>query len=289
MDVQDFEIKKNKLGQGSFGEVVLGVNRLTNEKVAVKIETTEKKKILKHEYDIYRDLGKNVYAPHIPKIYWFGQYEGANILIMECMQASIEKLHVKCAKKFGLKTTLMIAIQIMDLIKKLHEANYIHRDIKPDNFLLGGTDKSRIYMIDFGLTKKFKNVNNVHIKFLDGKSLVGTARYASINSHSGYELSRRDDLESIFYMFIYLFKGVLPWQGIDTKNRDEKYKLIGNKKKSVTPEELCTDMPPAFATGLKYIKQLGFKDKPNYSYLRGLLTDTFRQQGFTYDCKYDWV
>jgi serine/threonine protein kinase len=289
MEVSDYIIKKNKLGHGSFGDVFQGNHKTTNEKVAVKIETTDQKKILKHEYSVYKALHANPAAPHIPKIHFFGVKDGETILIMEFLNASIEKLHTKCGKTFTLKTTLMLGIQMFDLLKKLHESNFVHRDIKPDNFLLGNEDKTRIYLIDFGLTKRFKNENNVHVKFQEGKSLVGTARYASINSHAGFELSRRDDLESLFYMLIYLWAGTLPWQGIEAPTREEKYVLIGDKKKTVSEEELCNGLPPAFCTCLKYIKNLKFKDKPDYPYLRAQLTDTFRAQGFHYDCKYDWI
>jgi len=288
MDVSDYIIKKHKLGHGSFGDVYQGANKNTNEKVAVKIESSDQKKILKHEYSVYKALHANPCAPHIPKIYYFGVKDDQTILIMEFLNASIEKLHTKCGKTFTLKTTLMLAIQMFDLLKKLHEANFVHRDIKPDNFLLGNDDETRIYLIDFGLTKRFKNENNVHVKFHEGKSLVGTARYASINSHAGFELSRRDDLESLFYMLIYLWAGSLPWQGIEAPTREEKYTLIGDKKKSVPLEELCTGLPVAFLNCLKYIKNLKFKDKPDYVFIRGQLTDAFRTNGFRYDCKYDW-
>ena len=286
--MDNYIIKKHKLGHGSFGDVYQGVHKSTNEKVAVKIESLTEKKILKHEYSVYKSLHANPSAPHIPKIHYFGTHENQTILIMEFLNSSIEKLHTKCGKQFTLKTTLMLAIQMFDLLKKLHESNFVHRDIKPDNFLLGNEDKTRIYLIDFGLTKRFKNENNVHVKFQEGKSLVGTARYASINSHAGFELSRRDDLESLFYMLIYLWGGSLPWQGIEAPTREEKYTLIGDKKKSVPLEELCSGLPMAFLNCLKYIKDLKFKDKPDYAYLRRQLTDTFKSNGFRYDCKYDW-
>ena len=287
--VPNFIMKKNKLGHGSFGDVYLGKNTKTGEKVAIKVEAPGRKKILKHEYGVYQDLEGLPHGPHIPKIYYFGKNNGKTIMIMEFLQASLDKLHVKCDKVFSLKTTLMIGIQIFDLLKKLHDANYIHRDIKPDNFLLGNDDKTRIFIIDFGLTKKFKNGNNVHVKWVDGKSLVGTARYASINCHVGIELSRRDDLESLFYMLVYFFKGELPWQGIEAETREEKYRLIGEKKQSIPPVDLCAGMPSCFTTALTYITHLGFKDKPDYAYIRKLLTDAFRQLGYAYDCKYDWV
>ena len=117
--------------------------------MAVKIESSDQKKILKHEYSVYKALHANPCAPHIPKIYYFGVKDNQTILIMEFLNASIEKLHTKCGKTFTLKTTLMLAIQMFDLLKKLHEANFVHLDIKPSNFLINAQHK--VKLTDFGV------------------------------------------------------------------------------------------------------------------------------------------
>jgi serine/threonine protein kinase len=127
----------------------------------------------------------------------------------------------------------------------MHSRHLIHRDIKPDNFLIGmGKNKNQIYVIDFGLAKRFRDPKSGdHIPYKDGKSMNGTARYASIYTHLGIEQSRRDDLEAIGYVLMYLLLGALPWQGIKAKTQREKYQKIMEKKISTSLEELCKDFP----------------------------------------------
>jgi len=98
-------------------------------------------------------------------------------------------------------------------LESMHNNNFIHRDMKPDNFLMGLKGKAAVvYVIDFGLSKRYRDPKTgQHIPYRDGKSLTGTARYASVNTHIGIEQSRRDDLESIGYILLYLLKGSLPW------------------------------------------------------------------------------
>ena len=162
----------------------------------------------------------------------------------------------------------------------MHSKCYLHRDIKPENFMIGiNQNRNHVYMIDFGLAKRFKNNNNIHMCVKTGKKLVGTARYASINCHKGIEMARRDDLESFIYLLIYMLKGKLPWQGLPGRNREEKYEHIKQSKIATTTKALCSGCPIEFFYFLDHVKSLKFKEKPNYRYLRYLLLNIMKNNG----------
>lgn len=167
----------------------------------------------------------------------------------------------------------------------------MHRDIKPDNFLIGSNkDSDTIYVIDFGLAKHYKDPRTgQHIPYRDGKSLTGTARYASLNTHLGVEQSRRDDLEGLGYVLVYFLKGGLPWQGLQAKDHKEKYEKIKNKKQSISVEKLCEGLPCEFAMYLKYCRTLRFDEDPSYVHLRRLFSILFKEEGLTMDHAFDWV
>lgn len=167
-------------------------------------------------------------------------------------------------------------------IQKVHEERIIHRDIKPDNFLIGGQDhnKNSVFIIDFGLAKCYKNSEGEHIPFREGKNLTGTARYASINTHIGYEQSRRDDLETIGHVLLYFLRGSLPWQGLPGRSKNEKYNNIKKKKLEVTIDELCKGYPEEFKEFMQYCRKLSFTDDPDYKYMIGLFEGCMKKNGF---------
>ena len=159
---------------------------------------------------------------------------------MDHLGASLEELFRKCGRKFSLKTVLMLADQMIQRVEYIHSRLYLHRDIKPDNFLIGrGKRQHYVYIVDFGLTKRYRDAKTgQHIPYKDGKSLTGTARYASLNTHIGVEQSRRDDLECLGFVLIYFLKGGLPWQGVKAKDRTEKYEIIKEMKINTPIEDL---------------------------------------------------
>lgn len=164
---------------------------------------------------------------------------------MEYLGKSLEELFNFCGRKFSLKTVCILGIEMIKRIQYVHDRNHIHRDIKPDNFMMGSkSNEDKLYIIDFGLAKKYRSsTKKGHIQFKTNKNITGTARYCSINTHRGFEQSRRDDLESIGYVLMYFLKGSLPWQGLKCRPDEDHYEKIYEKKKAVPVDELCRGFP----------------------------------------------
>ena len=287
---------KKKLGEGSFGKVYVIANIKTNELFAAKfvsffyLNFQEKRDNKNELLDIEARILHHIKAFGLPEIIAFKSAKDYNILIMELLGQSLETLFQSQEKKFSLKTVCMIGIQILDRIEYVHSRKIIHRDIKPDNFSIGKKNKSHIiYILDFGLAKKYwSTTHNSHIPYIEGKKLTGTARYASINALGGCEQSRRDDLESIFYILIYFIKGRLPWQGLKADKKEDRYKKIYEIKKNIKIKELCSELPEEFESFYNYIRKLEFEQVPDYDYLKLLLKNILEKNNFIIDYYYDW-
>ncbi|KAL8160883.1 hypothetical protein V2J09_012372 [Rumex salicifolius] len=278
-----------KIGSGSFGEIYLGTNIQTNEEIAIKLESVKTKHPqLLYESKLYRILQGGT---GIPNVRWYGAEGDYNVLVMDLLGPSLEDLFNFCSRKLSLKTVLMLADQMINRIEFLHTKSFLHRDIKPDNFLMGlGRRANQVYVIDFGLAKKYRDaVSHQHIPYRENKNLTGTARYASTNTHLGIEQSRRDDLESLGYVLMYFLRGSLPWQGLKAGNKKQKYDKISEKKVSTSVEALCRGFPPEFASYFHYCRSLRFDDKPDYGYLKRIFRDLFIREGFQFDYVFDWT
>ena len=209
------------------------------------------------------------------------------------MGSSLEELFRKRDNRFSLKTVIQIAIQLIDRLEEFHSKHVIHRDIKPDNMMLGlGSDSSTIYLIDFGLSKRyFDPKTGKHHVYEMGKSFRGTRRYSSINSMLGIEQSRRDDLESVAYVLIYFMRGgQLPWQGLKGAARDKKSKMIRDVKVSTPVEQLCEDMPSQFKEFLLFARGLEFSHRPDYEFARNLFYTLYFEMGYKHEevHTFDW-
>ena len=279
---------RKKIGKGSFGIVYQGVNTSTNEKIALKVEKREKNQ----QGTLENEAMRLVYlqGEGIPKVYCYGNNQSHNLLVEELLGKSLEDIFNSYGKPFSLKTVCVLGIEMIKRIQSIHQKYYIHRDIKPDNFMTGrGENEKNIYIIDFGLAKKYYSVSKAqHIKFTTGKHLIGTARYCARNAHRGYEQGRRDDIESIGYVLMYFLLGVLPWQGLKIKKNEDQFEKIAEKKYTTPFEELTEGQPEEFLIFFKYIDKLNFEDQPNYIYLIGLfqtMIDKYCRECF-YD--FDW-
>lgn len=266
-------------GVGSFGKVYAAIDSNLKH-VALKVETKKKhKNRLEKEYKVYLDLN----ISYMPKLYSYIQTNDYNILVMELLGENLEELFNKYEKKFPMSTIVKLGLDMIHIIQKMHEAEFIHRDIKPNNFSISITNK-HLYIMDFGLSKKYIK-NGEHVSCGTIESVIGTLRYVSVNIHNGIEPSRRDDLESIGYILLYfLTHGCLPWQHLPKKSKKGNLnKLIGNIKQNVNLELFMKDYPHFFLEYIKYCRGLAYDETPNYEYIYSLFPCTSEKLTYVWD------
>ena len=277
-----YRLIKN-IGGGSFGQIYSA--KYKNNWFALKFEQkNQNQNLLENEGHIMSYLQ----SKYLPYIYSFGQSGEFNVLVMELMGKSLENIFENSnPKKFSVNCVAKLGLQMIEILRFIHNKNIIHRDIKPDNFVVGKNDKNKnLYILDFGLAKKYRSSKTLeHYPMIKHKNLTGTARYASINALNGLSQSRRDDLEAVGYVLLYFLRGKLPWQGIRLKKKEERYNRIMEKKIETTPEELCKDFPQEFELYIKYCRGLEYTEDPDYIYLMKLFNNVLK--GYSENI-YDW-
>lgn len=289
------------IASGGFGDVFEALDLRTGRSVALKLECVRGVEYpqLKLEARAYARLVRlnprtgHKYMPlGFPEVYEYGRQaplapgQGAfQFLAMEKLGSSVEALRrgmppdADGRRHFDLITVLMIADQMMQRLEVLHEAGIISRDIKSDNIILGAPDGPRrhvVHLIDFGLSKRITDDEGEHIEDVRARGMAGTVPYASLRCHKFEAQSRRDDIESLMYVLIYLLRGVLPWSGSELKKAaGRKLKPAEVKaetlrmKRDLSMEELGAGCPQEFAALIFYAREhIGFDERPDYRALR---------------------
>lgn len=290
----------SQLGTGGFGELWLGCFTTGKKiKVAIKFELQN----IEHpqliiEFRFYHEILRK--HRNIPHIYHFGPVPNTNYncIVMQLLGMNLDGLRRECDGRLSVRTVLQVAIKIVNCLEYVHEKRVIHRDIKPENFAFGRKEHnlhSRLYIIDFGCAKEWKDENGNHIPYKEGRMRIGTPIYMSINVHNGITPTRRDDMESAGYLFLKLLLGTLPWERIridedlPTKHRTIILcQEIGEMKKRLTIDQLCTDAPEPFKRFIKTVRDLGFQEKPPYDFFRQIFHDYAKIRDLKFDNIFDW-
>lgn len=287
VEIENKYIIQKKIGEGMYGKIFSAKNKYTDEIVAIKIDGSI---LLKNEARIYQILSNQ---NGISKLRSYGQVADYNYIVIDMMGSSLEGCREKCINKiFTLKTTICIGLQLIRRIEILHNNNILHRDVKPENFLMGGNiaNKNILYIIDFGLSKLYK-INGKHVDCQIGRDPIGTLDFVSINVHEGNTPSRRDDMESIGYILLYLLGGSLPWMtdtNINENAEEPIERKIYNIKKNTNLWVRYQCIPGEFITFIQYCRSLGYSDTPNYTYLEQLLTNLFKMNRFSIENPFCW-
>mmetsp|Transcript_10419 Transcript_10419/g.38693 ORF Transcript_10419/g.38693 Transcript_10419/m.38693 type:complete len:419 (+) Transcript_10419:491-1747(+) len=272
----------HQIGRGAFGETYSCRDLHTNQDVAIKVESLQQKKmVLKLEVIALKKLQP---CSYVVRYIHSGRENDYNFLVMERLGANLAELRKKMpGQKFSMCTSLRLVIQMIEGLEGIHKLSHVHRDVKPSNFVVGRhSRKNYIYVIDFGLARKYRLPSGEIRPPRKHAGFRGTARYASVNSHKCRELGRRDDLWSVFYVLVEFTKGHLPWRKLKSKEQ------IGEVKEQSTNVSLVKDLPDEFRLFMEHLQSLGYADEPDYQYLRDLLKDIMVREGYSMDTPFDW-
>lgn len=293
--MKDYSVK-SIIGKGAFGTVYEVVHhdeayqhtdRYAAKYIDFNQSTKEKIDLLK-EYSIMLCLQEEIGFPSVYDYFVQGKKE---FFLMSLLGSSLEKGLQECGGVFSLKTVLMIGYQALERLESLHSIGFIHRDVKPENFMIGsnGSSKKIIHLIDFGLSCSYLKDNKKHIEFQKRPHLTGTLYYLSVYGHLGIQATRRDDLISLGFMLVHLFKGKLPWINAKGSNKQEILEAIYQAKSTCCFKKLCEKMPEEFVSYFEYCLKLKFFEKPDYCFLKELLIKMMNDNGIQNDGDFDWI
>jgi len=284
---KDYQIQ-SKLATGGSSEIYLAEPLKSDSSVIIKSPFFSKNSgtnLLK-EANLMLQL-KDVTG--VPQILESIVNENCEALIIQRLGQSLDML-VKEYMNFSLKTVIMVAKQMIATLQRIHGKAIIHRDIKPGNILISKNSNSKqIFLIDYGLAKKFLNSKGCHKLFnVKRNSFKGTLMFASRNTHFGYSNSRRDDLESLGYTLVYLYKGFLPWSNWHKSNLDVR--SLGKIKNQCYAQGVFADLPLEFKQFFDYVGKLKYEDVPDYDFLIELFNDMAKRYEFDMQVhKWEWT
>lgn len=294
-----------KIGEGSFGQIFKGQNITNKKTVAIKFEKQEAKnskkgdnqnfELLKsgeinHDSNLLNEIRTLLQLQsfsNFPKLHAYGYEKGFIYMVSSHLGDNLDQKLKQCGNRFSLNTICKIAIQTLDLLFYLHSKGFIHRDVKPENFVCGLKQQEQIYLIDFGLSTRYLNEENEHMSFNLHNGFIGTARYASIYAHKGYGQSRRDDLISLGYVLVYFAMGRLPWQNLKGSSEKDRLNQIKDMKEKNGYDDLTRNLNPIFEKYMQKVFELGFFDDPDYEDLKKIFSETLKKENEHID-KFDW-
>lgn len=238
---------------------------------------------LRFEYKLIRKLQ----GCGVPEVVWFGETERGEALVTEKLGPSLLQLFQYCGGKFSMKTVLMLADQMISLLHLLHHHGFLHGAVHPSHFLIGTHETAhQLHLAGLGNCRRFRR-GEQHIPYTKGKAEVTDLRFASINAHLGIEQTRRDDLESLGYLLLWMLAGTLPWDSALCLHR--ACESVMNCKTNTPTDRLCAHLPKEFSVYLNYCRALRFDMKPDYAYLRSLFRDLLQREHYTHDFIFDWT
>lgn len=279
-----------KLGRGAFSSVYMARD-IDGDLVAVKVDYTPGRGLLHQEYAIYQWLhrmghkGMGVGA-FVPRAHYFGEFGRGWALVLDCMGKSLERVMRERERgRLGVRGAVRAGLDALRALEWLHSRSIVHRDVKPANMVVG--ENGRVGLVDLGLAGWFRRgPQGKHVEYKEGCGAVGTVDFASVYAMDGVEVSRRDDLISLAYSMVYLYRGHLPWSRVGG-DMDRIADTVREFKIKLRARVLCKGMPREVARFVRYVRDLEFDARPDYGYLKGLLREALRRRG--YDGHIDWT
>jgi serine/threonine protein kinase len=263
-----------EIKRGAFGRILKGMYKLRNEQVAIKIEYGDMK-TLKHEVKMMNYLFTNG-VRKIPHIYWYGIHEEKPCLVLSYYECSLFD-YMKQKTAVSIEKMNMIMLKIIDIFEHIHKFFVLHRDIKPHNFMIRDGD---IHLIDFGLATFYINETGEQYPNVMSQTMIGTPIFASIHIHEGNTYSRRDDMISVGYMYLFMILGNAPWFTYIADNKCEYDKLhiehpmnLSLKENKQYDKLFCmihTEEIIAIQHYMKYVYSLEYIDVPKYEAVKHL-------------------